>query len=281
MIGPIVSTEWLHAHLNDPNLRVVDIRGHVLPASEPPPHYFSHRDDYDASHIPGAVFVDWRTDITDPDSPTGLRVATPEAYAAQMSQLGIGDETTVVVYDDANGMFAARLWWTLRYYGHDEVAVLDGGWQRWTAEGRPANAHVPDVGPATFTPRPNPALRRSADEVQTMLGTDATLIDVRSPQEYAGQASRAKRAGHIPGALNVPRKTLLAEDGSLPLPHDLQARFAAAGIDGSSDQLITYCNAGVSAAFGMLALHVAGYTQAAAYDGSWKEWGNDESRPIE
>ncbi|MBC7870012.1 MAG: sulfurtransferase, partial [Chitinophagaceae bacterium] len=140
---PIVSTAWLAEHLNDDNLRIIDIRGHVAPPTDPHPHYFAHRADYDQSHLPGAVFVDWVRDITDPASPNGTQIATPEAYAAFMSSLGIGDDTLVVAYDDAGAMFAARMWWTLNYYGHDKVVILDGGWQKWISEDRPVTTEIP------------------------------------------------------------------------------------------------------------------------------------------
>lgn len=269
---PLVTTGWLHDHLHDDNLRIIDIRGHVLPASEPPPHYFAHRAEYGASHIPGAVFVDWVTDITDPDSPNGTQVATPAAYAALMRRLGVGDETLVVAYDDANGMFAARLWWTLRYYGHPQVKVLDGGWQKWLAEKRPTTADVPEITPATFTPRPEPALRRTLQQVQAALDSETVLVDVRSPMEYNGAASRAKRAGHIPGAINIPRKSLLKADGTLDV----------AKVPALEGEIVLYCNAGVSASYGLLALHAAGVPleRLAVYDGSWKEWGNADSTPV-
>ena len=277
----IVTTEWLQAHLNDDNLRIIDIRGHVLPASEPPPHYFHHRADYDASHIPGAVFVDWVNDITDPDSPNGTQIAPPEAYAALMSRLGIGDDSFVVVYDDANGMFAARMWWSLHYYGHSDVAVLDGGWQKWTAEGLPVTADTPTIPPATFTPRPNPALRRTIEEVAAALDKPVTLLDVRSEAEFNGETSRVERAGRIPGAVNFTRKQMLGEDGGFAAPETLRERFAAIGLTDPDAEVVVYCNAGVSASYGMMALKLAGFQNIAVYDGSWKEWGRDDTRPIE
>lgn len=278
---PLVTTDWLHARLRDDHIRIVDIRGHVLPPTEPPPHYFNHYDDYVERHIPGAVFVDWVHEITDPADPRHARIAPPERFAAVMRRCGIGDDTFVVAYDDAAGMFAARLWWALNYYGHAASAVLDGGWNKWIAEGRPTTAEVPRVAPARFTPRPQLAWIRTGDQVMAALNTSVKLVDVRSPQEFNGEQSRAKRFGHIPGAVNVPRASLVAPDGTLLPPEALREKFAQAGIDGRASEVVTYCNAGVSASFGLLALRVAGFANSAVYDGSWKDWGNDDSRPIE
>jgi len=278
--SPLVTTDWLAAHLADPHLRIVDIRGHVLPATEPPPHYFNHRADYDRSHIPGAVFVDWVQEITDPDSPLHTRIARPERYAAVMSRIGVGAETLVVAYDDAEGMFAARLWWSLNYYGHERVVVLDGGWKKWTAEGRPVTAELPAIRPAVFIPRPNPRLHRDADQVAAALAAGVRVVDVRSQAEYDGQASRARRAGHIPGAINRPRRDLVSPEGTMPAPEVLRALFAGDGINDAAQEVIFYCNAGVAASYGLLALRAAGYENGAVYDGSWKDWGNDDARPI-
>lgn len=276
-----VTTEWLADHLDDPNIRVVDIRGHVIPASEPHPHYFAHRQEYLESHIPGAVFVDWVHDITDPNSPNASQIAPPDDYAALMSKLGISDDTLVVAYDDANGMFAARLWWTLRVYGHENVRVLDGGWKTWIAEDRPTTADIPDLPAGSFTVRPNMRIRRTVDDVAGALYGDTILLDVRSTGEFAGKSSRARRGGHIPGAVNVPRSTVVNVDGTLPDAVTLKEKFASAGIDDPDAEVVVYCNGGVSASYGMMALLNAGFTNVAVYDGSWKEWGNDESRPIE
>ncbi len=277
----LVSTSWLNDHLSDPDLRILDIRGHVIPASEPPPHYFNHHADYLKAHIPGAVFVDWVYEITDPDDPHHAPIAKPERFAAAMSRAGIGPDTFVVTYDDAQGMFAARLWWGLNYYGHHAVAVLDGGWKKWIAEGRPTSADIPAVWPAQFVPCPDPAWRRTADQVLSALHSPVRLLDMRSREEYKGQSSRARRKGHIPGALNCPRADLVAADDTLLPPDKLREKFAALGVDGSAPEVITYCNAGVSASFGMLALKVAGLENVSMYDGSWKDWGNDDSKPIE
>lgn len=276
-----VSTAWLADHLNDPAVRVVDIRGHVLPASEPPPHYFNHYDDYVRAHIPGAAFVDWVHEITDPADPRHAQIAPPERYAAVMTRIGVGDETHVIAYDDADGMFAARLWWSLQYYGHDRVSVLNGGWNRWVAEGRPTTDVVPTFPPARFTPRPRPALIRTGEQVLNRLGTEQILIDVRTPDEFQGRASRARRAGHIPTARNLPRAALTGADGLIPAPADLRERFAAAGIPAADADVVFYCNGGVSASYGLLVYRAAGFSGGAVYDGSWKDWGNDENKPVE
>jgi thiosulfate/3-mercaptopyruvate sulfurtransferase len=278
----LVSTDWLAAHMNDPNLRIVDIRGHVIPATEPPPHYFNHLADYQHSHIPGAVFVDWVQEITDPDDPRHAQIAKPERYAAVMSRIGVGADTFVVAYDDAAGMFAARLWWSLHYYGHTRVAVLDGGWNKWIAEGRPTTAAGPHVQPATFIPRLNPAIHRDKSQVRDKLHDPAThLLDMRSPAEFNGESARARRKGHIPGARNRSRHDLLRPDGTLLPVEELRLKFAEVGVDDPAAEVVTYCNGGVSASFGMLALNVAGFTNVAMYDGSWKDWGNDDSTPVE
>lgn len=272
----LVTTEWLAEHLQDDKLRIVDIRGKVLPATEPPPHYYSHRDDYLTSHIPGAVFVDWTTDIVEPGSPS-YDIANPERYAALMSERGIGDDTLVVAYDDAQGMFAARMWWTLGYYGHDAVRVLDGGWQKWLAENHPVTDVIPQPESATFTPRVNAGLHSTAEEIRQH---QPMLLDVRSPQEFAGEASRASRTGRIPGSVNVPRKQMLRDDGRLLEPEHLRETFRVAGLDLSYSGIVTYCNSGVSASFALLALEQVGVVNASVYDGSWKDWANNSDNPV-
>ena len=276
-----VSTEWLAENLDRDDLRIVDIRGHVLPASEPPPHYFSHYAEYQESHITGAVFVDWTKDIVDPNSPS-QDVALPDDYAEFVGQqLGIDEDTFVVVYDNAQSMFAARFWWTMQYYGHEKVAVLDGGWNKWIAENHPTTAKIPNIQPKDFPPKINASLLQNADNILQNLKGAMHLMDVRSPQEFAGESSRANRKGHIPGAFNLSRKKMVAQDGTILSPEQLQEIFSPQGLTETSDPIVVYCNAGVSASFGLMALHSAGLTNSSIYDGSWKNWGNDESKPID
>jgi thiosulfate/3-mercaptopyruvate sulfurtransferase len=213
------------------------------------------------------------------------QVAPPEKIAALFGGLGIGDDTIVVAYDDWFSMYAGRLLWVLRYYGHEGARILNGGLLAWQAEGRPISAEVPSYAPASFTPNPQPALRRTADQVLAGLGSDRLLIDARSDKEFRGEESRAARGGHIPGAVNVFYQGLVSgPNQTYASPEELRERFAAAGIDlGSVEEreVVAYCNGGVSATPAALALEIATGKRVALYDGSWNEWGNDEGKPLE
>ncbi|HTB77214.1 MAG TPA: sulfurtransferase [Polyangiaceae bacterium] len=278
-----VSAEWLAAHLGDPGVRVVDVRGKVMPPGTKP-RYLAKRSEYQAGHIPGAVFVDWTRDIVDPSDPVPMQVAAPGPFAARMGELGIGDDALVVAYDDYDHIFAGRLAWALRYYGHDAVRVLDGGWARWLAEGRPTSADVPPFDPAVFTARPRPSLRRTAGEVAGVLGRpDVVLIDARPADQYAGVVTAAARAGHIPGAVNVPYARLVdATTGRFLPSEDLARVFRDSGVDVTHlpHEVIVYCNGGVSCTVPLNALRLLGRDDVAVYDGSWNEWGEDPSLPI-
>jgi len=279
----LVTTEWLAGHLDAADLCVVDMRGKVLPPGNKP-RYIAKEDDYRAAHIPGAVFVDWTRDIVDLEDPVPAQIARPDAFAAKMAALGIGDRTLVVAYDDYKHIFAGRLAWALRYHGHDAVRVLDGGWARWLAEGRATSQEIPQRPRAQFTPMLRPELRRSADDVAAALGKEnVLLIDARPPEQYSGAASAAVRAGHIPGARNVPYAKLVnAATGTFLSQEELSRAFADAGVDIATmpAEVIVYCNGGVSCTVPLQALQLLGRSDVSVYDGSWNEWGNDESRPI-
>jgi thiosulfate/3-mercaptopyruvate sulfurtransferase len=280
-----VSTGWLEEHLGDPDLRVVDIRGKVLPPGTKP-RYLAKRAEYDVAHVPGAVFVDWTTDIIDPHDPVPMQVAPPAAFAAKMAALGIGAGTLVVVYDDYDHIFAGRLAWALRYYGHEGVRILDGGWSRWVAEGKAVDAVVPQPAapPSPFVARARPELRRTADEVERALGRpDVLLIDARPPEQYAGTVSAASRGGHIPGAFNVPYARFVdGASGRFLGPEGLARVFQEAGVDVAAlpSEVIVYCNGGVSCTVPLNALRLLGRDDVAVYDGSWNEWGDQPGRPI-
>jgi thiosulfate/3-mercaptopyruvate sulfurtransferase len=279
----IVSTAWLEAHLGAPGLSVVDVRGIVLPPGSVP-RYMPKRDDYEKRHVPGAVFVDWTRDIVDLSDPVPVQVALAGDFAAKMGDLGVGNDALVVAYDDYDHAFAGRLAWALRYYGHDAVRILDGGWLRWVAEGRPTTRENPAAAPAHFTSRPRSLLRRTADEVMLALGRpDVVFIDARPATQYSGEVSAARRAGHIPGARNVPYATLVDSRTGQFLPQaGLRHAFGAAGIDVDKlpREVIVYCNGGVTCSVALNALRMFGRDDVAVYDGSWNEWGNDPARPI-
>lgn len=277
----LADTSWLADHLGDPRLAVVDIRGSIKPPTAPRPHYAPKRDAYLDAHIPGAVFVDWTEDIIEPAAPVHMALAGPARFKALMERLGIGDETEVVVYDDSGGL-GPRLWWALNYYGHGEVRVLDGGWNKWVAEGRPVTALLPAPRRAVFTPRVAPGWRAStADVKQAMKEARVALVDCRSPEEWRGEIGRGEQKGRIPGSKNVPSaKTLGGEYRTWKQPDEIRALYANAGLTPDLP-VITYCNAGVSAAVGLFALKLAGFGAVMNYAGSWYEWESDPVNPIE
>jgi thiosulfate/3-mercaptopyruvate sulfurtransferase len=278
----LVDTPWLADRLGDPAIRLVDIRGVIRPPEAPKPWYLESREAYAAAHIPTAVFVGWLTDIVDPGASAPMTAVSPEQFADLMGRLGIGDEHLVVVYDDEGNHLAARLWWLLNYYGHPAVRLLDGGYPKWVAEGRAVTAEIPRHPPAVFTPRIQPEWQASSEEVRGAIGAPGVrLVDCRGPALFRGEATRGERKGRIPGAVNVPITTLW--EGPYKTWKDeaaLRAILKAAGV-GPDARVITYCNAGVSASVGLLALKILGYPSAANYAGSWYAWERDPSNPIE
>lgn len=281
----IVTTDWLEEHLNDPEVRVVDVRGYVVTRPVEPgveqADYRGARDEYLASHIPGAVYVDWTRDIVDVDDPVPAQIAGPEAFAEAMAAQGVGDQTHVVAVDHGGGQYATRLWWALNYYGHDRVSVLQGGWNRWRDEERPEESGPVTPSRAVFTPRVRPELRLTADQLAGRLGAaDLQLFDARDAGQYTAARRRGPRGGHIPGAVSLPRERFFAEAGGFLTLDELRARVDEQCVR-ADRPVVAYCNGGVAATVLLFNLARLGYTDLANYDGSWNEWSARLDLPVE
>jgi len=274
---PLVSTDWLAAHLDDAKIKVIDA-SYKMPGVLPLPS-----DDYLAGHVPGAVFFNVNT-IADPNDPRPHMYPNAEQFARDVSALGISSDDTVVAYDSGAWVAAPRAWWMFLSFGHPKVKVLDGGLQKWKAEGRPidSGAVTPRVG--KFQARLDPSYIRSKQQLLDNLRTKKEqLVDARPRARFEGTVAEpwpGRRPGHIPGSRNVPYAQLFdARTGAMKPLDELRNAFAGAGVD-SKSPIVTTCGSGVSALVLTLALYRLGVRGTALYDGSWAEWGLPDGAPV-
>jgi thiosulfate/3-mercaptopyruvate sulfurtransferase len=276
-VDALVDTGWLARHLDDPDLRVADVRWYLDPARR-------GRDEWRTGHIPGAVFLDVDQDLSGPGGGRRLPLGrhpwpSEEQFARVMGGAGIGPGVRVVAYDDVSGTVAARLWYLLRAHGQEDVAVLDGGIAKWKAEGRPLTTDEPHVTPAAFAGRLLPGFVIGKDEMVETHGR-RLVLDARIGERYRGETEPIDpRAGHIPGAKNAPFAGNLTSD-TVPVfrpPGELRRRYAALGA--TREEPVVYCGSGVNACHDLLALHLGGL-RGVLYAGSWSEWSSDPALPV-
>ncbi len=269
----LVDTQWVENHLNDDSIRVVEV-------DENPGLYAE-------AHIPGAIGFDWKKDLQDQVKRDFLG---PGEFGELFGRHGISNDHTIVLYGDRNNWFAAYTYWYLKYYGHDNVKLMNGPREKWISEGRPTSRDVPSYDSQQFNAQAgDPAIRAMRDEVSDALGTDTRLVDVRSPQEYSGELiamagyeqEGAQRAGHIPGAASVPWAQAVQEDGTFKSADDLSELYGNKGVT-DGNPIIAYCRIGERSAHTWFVLHeLLGHDDVKNYDGSWTEWGNMVAVPIE
>jgi thiosulfate/3-mercaptopyruvate sulfurtransferase len=269
----LVDTDWVAEHLDDDSIRIVEV-------DENPGLYAE-------AHIPGAIGFDWKKDLQDQVKRDFLG---PEDFGELMGSRGISNDHTVVLYGDRNNWFAAYTYWYFKYYGHDDVKLINGPREKWIEEGRDTTADTPSYGAATFEAKgPDTDIRALRDEVQGALDSDTRLVDVRSPQEFSGELiamtgyeqEGAQRGGHIPGAASVPWAQAVNEDGTFKSKDELQTLYTEKGVL-NGDPIIAYCRIGERSAHTWFVLHeLLGNDDVKNYDGSWTEWGNMVDVPIE
>ncbi len=270
----LVDTDWVQQHLTDDSIRIVEV-------DENPALYAE-------AHIPGAIGFDWKKDLQDPVKRDFLG---PEEFGRLFGGRGISNDHTVVLYGDRNNWFAAYTYWYLKYYGHDNVKLMNGPREKWISEGRPTSTELPSFEATTFNAQPgDDSIRARREEVLAKLESDTALVDVRAPAEYSGELiamagyeqEGAQRAGHIPGAASVPWAQAVKEDGTFKSADELRELYTNKGVVNGDKPIIAYCRIGERSAHTWFVLHeLLGQGDVKNYDGSWTEWGNLVNVPIE
>jgi len=273
----LVSTDWLATHLDDPDVRIVDATWYMPQAGR------DARAEFAEAHIPGAVFFDIDA-IADRSTSLPHMLPDAETFGRAVGTLGIGNGHRVIAYGGKNLVGAARAWWTFRAFGHDDVAVLDGGLPRWRQEGRPLASGVPSPRPASFTAKLRPALVRDLAAVRDNVKTRREqVVDARSHGRFTGTEPEPRpglRGGHIPGSVSLPYDRLFHDDGSVRDTDELARIFDGAGVD-RTRPITTTCGSGITAAVLALGLYTLGCHDAAVYDGSWTEWAGRPDTPVD
>ena len=281
--SPLVSTEWLEDRLDEPSLRVLDCSVVMRTAPDGTYGFVGGSTEYAQAHVPGSTFVDVLGELAAKDSPLPMMMPSPPELAAVFGSYGIGPDTHVVLYDRTNHAWAARVWWMLRACSFEAAAVLDGGWQKWQAEGRPTSTEPGSYPAATFEPRLRPELMASRERVLRALDEpDVAVVNALSPEEHRGaKPTRFPRSGRIAGSANVYCQSLIDPDTKAYWPREkLRELFADSGV-ADARATITYCGAGIAASSNALALTVLGVPNVAVYDGSLAEWTADPALPME
>lgn len=273
MVEPLVSTQWVAEHLNDANVRLVEVD---VDTSQ-----------YETGHIPGAVAFNWQTQLQDQ---VARDIISKEDLEKLLSSVGVTPDTHLVLYGDNNNWFAAYAFWVLKYYGHDKVSLMDGGRKKWLAEERETTTDAASY-PATEykVSGVRSDFRADRDYIRQRLEKQGfALVDVRSPAEYTGEiiappgmSETAQRAGHIPGAANIPWSQAVAEDGTFKSREELEKLYGNKGVNANAEEIVTYCRIGERSSHTWFALkYLLGYENVRNYDGSWTEWGNLIGTPI-
>jgi len=280
----LVSTEWLASNLSQPNVRLFECTVYLVyeEGAGKPYQMVSGRADYDAAHIPGAVFLDLQRDFSRPDSPFRFTLPTIPEAAAAFGRFGIDDDTKVILYSRKNMQWASRFWWMLRWLGFDNAAILDGGFDKWTTENRRISSEPGHYLATTITPRPRPELFAGREEMLAAVDNGGgCTINALSAELHSGEISRYGRPGRIPGSVNVPAAALLDPKTLEVLPpQSVAAAFDKVGAD-RDKRILTYCGGGIAATLDAFLLHQLGYRDIAVYDNSMSEWATDTSLPIE
>jgi thiosulfate/3-mercaptopyruvate sulfurtransferase len=271
----LVDTQWVMEHLNDSKVRIAEVN-------------YDPNSNYVIAHIPGAVLIDWASDISDPLS---KNIVSKEACEEFLQRIGVNNDTTLILYSDFGNLFATFAFWVFKYYGFQDVRLINGGRRKWLEEGLPITTEIPNYSRGNFkASEADKSIRVLMPNVREVLDShDKILVDVRSPKEYTGEipappeypTERAMRGGHIPGAVNIPWDRTLNRDGTFKSADELKKLFESTGIT-SDKEVITYCRIGErSSQMWFVLKYLLGYANAKSYDGSWMEWGNVIGNPIE